>query len=177
MQAVSAEQSPVSPEFVDRSFHSALAQFTGGLSPAALALAFADWQLHLLASPGKQAALVGQALQNAMRFIDVLAPKQAEFRPWSLIKPSENDRRFKGPDWELPSFNPLAQAFLLTEQWWHSTTTTDIHGLAHSNAAIVDFILRQCLDTVAPTNFAGTKSGSAAEDHGDGRRQLCLGSA
>ena len=75
------------------------------------------------------------------------------FQPWSLIRPPENDRRFTGTDWELPSFNLLAQAFLLTEQWWHSTTT-DIHGLAHSNAAIADFALRQCLDTVAPTNFA-----------------------
>jgi len=71
------------------------------------------------------------------------------FQPWSLIKPSDNDRRFTGSDWELPSFNILAQAFLLTEQWWHSTTT-DIHGLAHSNAAIADFVLRQWLDTVAP---------------------------
>jgi polyhydroxyalkanoate synthase len=72
-----------------------------------------------------------------------------------LIRPSENDRRFTGPDWELPSFNFLAQAFLLTEQWWHSTTT-DIHGLAHSNAAIADFALRQCLDTVASTNFVAS---------------------
>jgi polyhydroxyalkanoate synthase len=54
---------------IDRSFHAALARFSGGLSPAAMALAFADWQLHLLASPGKQAALTGQALQNALQFI------------------------------------------------------------------------------------------------------------
>jgi polyhydroxyalkanoate synthase len=70
-----------------------------------------------------------------------------------VIRPLENDRRFTGSDWELPFFNLLAQAFLLNQQWWHSTTT-GIHGLAHSNAAIADFALRQCLDTVAPTNFA-----------------------
>ena len=140
---------------IDRSFHAALARFTGGLSPAALALAFADWQLHLFTSPGKQAALAGQALQKAMQFVDAFLPRNASFQPWSLIRPPENDRRFKEPDWELPSFNLLAQAFLLTEQWWHSTTT-DIHGLAHSNAAIADFTLRQCLDTVAPTNFVAS---------------------
>jgi polyhydroxyalkanoate synthase len=137
---------------IDRSFHAALARFTGGLSPAALALAFADWQLHLLASPGKQAALAGQALQNALQFADAMVPRHPTFQPWSLIRPPENDRRFTGSDWELPSFNLLAQAFLLTEHWWHSTTT-DIHGLAHSNAAIADFALRQALDTAAPTNF------------------------
>lgn len=140
---------------IDRSFHAALARLTGGLSPAALALAFADWQLHLLASPGKQAALAGHALQSALGFVDAVVPRQATFKPWSAIKPPENDRRFTGPDWELPSFNLMAQAFLLTEQWWHCTTT-DIHGLAHSNAAIADFTIRQCLDILAPTNFAVT---------------------
>ena len=138
---------------IDRSFHAALARFTGGVSPAALALACADWQLHLLASPGKQAGLVGQAIQSTFQFFDSMVPRRATFQPWSVIKQPESDRRFSSPDWELPSFNLLAQAFLLTEQWWHSTTT-GIHGLAHSNAAIADFALRQCLDTVAPTNFA-----------------------
>ncbi len=127
---------------VDRSFHASLARMTGGVSPAALALAFADWQLHLLASPGKQASLAGRAIQHAIQFIDATVPRHATFQPWSAIKPPENDRRFAGPDWELPSFNLMAQAFLLTEQWWHSTTT-GIHGLAHSNAAIADFALRQ----------------------------------
>ncbi|MCP3463400.1 alpha/beta hydrolase [Bradyrhizobium sp. CCGUVB23] len=140
-------------EAIDRVFHAALARITGGLSPAALALALADWRLHLLASPGKQASLVGRAIQNAFDLVDAMVPRHARFQPWSVIRPPENDRRFMGTDWELPSFNLLAQAFLLTEQWWHSTTI-GIHGLAHSNATIVDFTLRQCLDTVAPTNFA-----------------------
>ncbi|WP_426613196.1 PHA/PHB synthase family protein [Bradyrhizobium sp. McL0616] len=138
---------------IDRSFHAALARLTGGVSPAALALAFADWQLHLLASPGKQASLAGQAMQNAFQFVDSMVPRHATFQPWTVTRPLENDRRFSSSDWELPSFNLSAQAFLLTEQWWHSATT-GIHGLSRSNAAIVDFALRQCLDTVAPTNFA-----------------------
>src|SRR4051794_1455603 len=140
-------------EEIDRAFHAALARFTGGLSPAALALAFADWQLHLLASPGKQAGLVGQAIQNAYALFDAIFPRHAIFQPWSAIRPPENDRRFSGSDWELPSFNLLAQAFLLNEQWWHSATV-GVHGLAHPNAAIADFAVRQCLDTGAPTNFA-----------------------
>ena len=150
------EASPPEPavaaDLVDRSFHASLARFTGGLSPAAVALAFTDWQLHLLASPGKRAALAGGALQNAIAFAEALMP-HAAFQPWSLIKPAANDRRFSEADWELPNFNLLAQAFLLTERWWHSTTA-DIRGLSHSNAAIADFAIRQGLDTVAPTNFA-----------------------
>jgi poly[(R)-3-hydroxyalkanoate] polymerase subunit PhaC len=120
-EAIAAYDPSAAADAIDRSFHAALARFTGGLSPAALALAFADWQLHLLASPGKRAELTGQALQNAIQFIDALVPRHPTFLPWSLIRPSEKDRRFTGSDWELPSFNFLAQAFLLTEQWWHST--------------------------------------------------------
>jgi poly[(R)-3-hydroxyalkanoate] polymerase subunit PhaC len=145
----------VAADSVDRAFHAGLARFTGGLSPAAVGLAFADWQLHLLGSPGKRAALAGQAVQHAIEFANALVPKHATFEPWSVIKPPATDRRFAGRDWELPPFNLLAQAFLLVEDWWHSTTT-DIHGLAHSNAAITDFVLRQSLDTVAPTNFVGS---------------------
>ena len=148
--SVSAEAT----ESADRAFHASVAQLTGGLSPAAVALAFADWQLHLLASPAKRAALAGKAIQNATEFVNALSPKHAIFQPWSAIRPSATDRRFAGRDWELPPFNLLAQAFLLTENWWHSTTS-DVRGLAHSDAAIVDFVQRQYLDTVAPTNFAG----------------------
>ena len=126
---------------VDRSFHAAIARFTGGLSPAAVALAFADWQLHLLASPGKRAALAGEALQNVMQFAEASAPNHPTFSPWSLIKPPASDRRFADQDWELPPFNLAAQAFLLTEHWWHSTTS-DIRGLARSNAS--DRRLRDC---------------------------------
>src|SRR6266567_2751936 len=150
-----ASGSDAAVDAIDRTLHAALARFTGGVSPAALALAFSDWQLHLLASPGKQASLAAQAIQNAFQFFDAMVPRHANFQPWSTIRPPESDRRFLNQDWELPSYNFLAQAFLLTEQWWH-LATTGIHGLAHSNAAIVDFALRQCLDTVAPTNFAGS---------------------
>lgn len=144
----------VGADNVDRSFHANLSRFTGGLSPAAMALALADWQLHLFAAPGKRAALAGEALQRAVEFAKAFAPRPT-FQPWSLIKPPENDRRFSGSDWELPSFNLLAQSFLLTEEWWHAATT-GIRGLARQNSAITDFALRQCLDTMAPTNFALT---------------------
>jgi polyhydroxyalkanoate synthase subunit PhaC len=140
-------------DVIDRAFHAEAARLTGGLSPAALALAFADWQLHLLASPGKRAALANQALQHALQFAEALVPHQPTFQTWSLTKPLPTDRRFMNPDWELPSFNLLAQAFMLNEQWWHAATT-DIRGLARAHSAIVDFTLRQCLVTVAPTNFA-----------------------
>ncbi|WJR78206.1 alpha/beta fold hydrolase [Bradyrhizobium sp. NP1] len=137
---------------IDRSTHAAIARWTGGLSPAAILLAFADWQLHLAASPGKQLALTHQAFVDTLRFAEAWVPRHPEFQPWSVVKAAPNDHRFADPDWELPAFNMMAQAFLLGEQWWHSATS-GVHGLARPNAAIVDFALRQLLDTAAPSNF------------------------
>ena len=133
--------------------HATIARFTGGISPAALALAFADWQLHLAASPGKQLALAGEAARNAYRLAEAVVLPSAKFAPWSIVEPAPADRRFSAPDWELPSFNMMAQAFLLSQQWWHSATS-GIRGLSQSNAAIVDFTTRQVLDMAAPSNFA-----------------------
>jgi polyhydroxyalkanoate synthase len=139
-------------EAIDRSLHATMARFTGGVSPAALALAFADWRLHLAASPGKQLALAGEALGSAYRLTEALALPEAKFVPWSVAAPAPADRRFAASDWELPPFNMMAQAFLLTEQWWHSAAL-GVRGLSQSNAAIADFAMRQWLDMLAPSNF------------------------
>jgi polyhydroxyalkanoate synthase len=146
-------QAPLTSDAFDRSLTAVMARWTGGLSPAALALAFADWQVHLAASPGRRWSLAREAIGDILRFADVSTHWASAFRPWSLIEPAPADRRFAAPDWELPAFNFLAQAFLLQEKWWHSATT-DVRGVAKSNAAVTDFALRQCLDMMAPSNFA-----------------------
>src|SRR5262245_65951196 len=79
---------PTIPEAIDRSVTATMARFTGGVSPAALALAFADWQLHLAASPGKQLALAGEAARAAYRLAEALALPDAKFAPWSGAKPT-----------------------------------------------------------------------------------------
>src|SRR5215831_16694686 len=47
---------------LDRASHAAIARLTGGLSPAALGLAFFDWWVHLAASPGKQLSLASEIM-------------------------------------------------------------------------------------------------------------------
>jgi len=138
----------------DRSFRALLAPLTGGLSPAALMLAFADWSTHLAASPARRMALVENAAIDALRFAEYATHCLTTARsPWSLIEPQPQDRRFTQPGWELPPFNLTAQAFLLGERWWHSATT-GVRGVARQNEAIVEFTVRQMLDTLAPSNFA-----------------------
>src|SRR6266700_3310587 len=140
------------PEALDRVLHAVAARLTGGLSPAAISLAFADWMLHLATSPGKQMALAADALQTSLRFAQQVAQPATPFQPWNLASPPSGDRRFSAQDWTLPAFNLMAQAFLLGEHWWQ--TATEVRGVSHANAAIAAFALRQSLDTVAPTNFA-----------------------
>jgi len=140
----------------DRALHAMLAHLSGGISPAALLLAYTDWLSHLASSPQRRIEIAQEALVDARRILDAsqhfFAPGQG---PWSLIKPQPQDKRFGRPDWEQPPFNLMAQAFLLAEQWWHNATT-GVRGVAKQHEAIVEFSVRQVLDVMSPSNFAVT---------------------
>jgi polyhydroxyalkanoate synthase subunit PhaC len=141
---------------VDRAFHAMIAHLTGGISPVALSLAYIDWAAHLAAAPQRRSEIVKAAAAGAGRFARAaLHFASADQKPWSLIKPQAQDRRFARPEWESPPFNLMAQAFLLTEQWWHDAST-GVRGVAPANEAIVEFSIRQVLDMMAPSNFAAT---------------------
>src|SRR3954470_9630301 len=144
------------PHDGDHAFHAMLASLTGGISPVALSLAYIDWASHLAAGPQRQMEVIKDAMEGASQLtqaaLHVASPDQ---RPWSLIAPKPQDRRFATPEWEAPPFNLLAQAFLLGEQWWHNTTT-GVRGVAPQDEAIVEFSVRQVLDMLAPSNFAAT---------------------
>jgi polyhydroxyalkanoate synthase len=140
----------------DRTVHAMLARLSGGISPAALLLAYADWLLHLVSSPQRQIEIGQKALIDAKRIVEAtqhaFLPGQG---PWSLIKPQPQDRRFGEAEWEQPPFNLMAQAFLLGQQWWHDVTT-GVRGVSKQNEAIVEFSVRQMLDVMSPSNFAAT---------------------
>ena len=149
-------EGPPEANEVDRAFHAALARLTGGISPVALSLAYIDWASHLMAAPQRQMLIVQDAMRNASDlFQAALHFASPDQKPWSIIEPQPQDRRFANPEWENPPFNLLAQAFLLREQWWHNATT-GVRGVAASNEAIVEFSVRQVLDMLAPSNFAAT---------------------
>lgn len=131
-----------------------LARFTGGISPVALSLAWLDWGAHLAAAPQHQMELFRNIFRDSGRFLEAAAHATSK-EPWSVIRPQARDRRFKDRQWEAAPFNLLAQAFLLTERWWHDATT-GIRGVSHANEAIVEFSMRQMLDMLAPSNFAAT---------------------
>jgi polyhydroxyalkanoate synthase len=154
--SVVEDKPALEPYPADRAVHAGVARFTGGISPIALSLAYADWVLHLVGAPQRQLELGWDALGSAKHlFENVLGTLSPQHEAWSLIKPQPPDRRFTSPEWERPPFNLLAQAFLLNERWWHQATTA-VHGVAPRHEAVVEFTARQVLDVLAPSNFAAT---------------------
>jgi polyhydroxyalkanoate synthase len=141
---------------LDRSVHSMAARFTLGLSPAALAGAYADWIVHLAFSPGKQFWLAEKAAHKALRFTcyaNRCAISQGTTDP--CITPLPQDRRFAGDAWQQWPFNLMYQGFLLQQQWWHNATT-DVRGVTRQHQNLVEFASRQILDMFAPSNFLFT---------------------
>ena len=140
-------------DVVDRSLHATVARFTGGLSPAALAEAYLDWATHLAFAPGKRLALVDKAVRKSIRFANFAHRCALEGGSTQCcIEPLPQDRRFVGEAWQKWPFNFIYQSFLLQQQWWHNATT-GISGVSKHHEKMVEFMTRQLLDMVAPSNF------------------------
>ena len=139
-------------DITDRSLHAAIARFTNGLSPAALADAYLDWATHLASSPGKRLQLVDKAVRKAVRFTNYSCRCAMGEKVERCIEPLPQDRRFVGEDWQSWPYNFIYQAFLLHQQWWHNATA-DVRGMSKRHADIVEFTARQILDMVSPSNF------------------------
>ncbi len=160
---------------LDKAFSAVLARVTGGISPAALSMAYLDWACHLAAAPQRQLEIAHDAWRAARH----VAERSWHFAdpnrsPWDLTRPQPNDHRFSKPQWASQPFNLFAQAFLLGEDWWHKATT-GIRGVDPANEAVVDFSLRQFLDVFAPSNFAATNPEVVERTFRSGGENLIFG--
>lgn len=73
-----------------------------------------------------------------------------------VIEPEVGDRRFKDEEWATnPVFDFLKQSYLLNSRWMRRTLA-NVEGLDEQLLQSVDFIGRQIIDALAPTNFALT---------------------
>ena len=142
-------------QLLTRGVHAAISQATFRLSPAALANTLFDWWVHLALSPGKLSDLAQLATAGAT---DNLA-FAARCVVGSPSDPSEralaHDERFRGPDWQHFPFNIYAHNFLSIERWWDATTS-NLRGVSQRHDNMANFVARQILDTVAPSNFIPT---------------------
>ena len=143
-------------DITDRALHAGLARFTLGLSPAAVAAAYLDWLVHLMAAPGKRLQLLDKMARKSLRLANFAS--QQTVRPGKAapaIEPLPQDRRFAGESWQHFPFNLLYQGFLLQQQWWHNATS-DVRGVTRHHEEIARFGCRQILDVFAPSNYLPT---------------------
>ena len=73
-----------------------------------------------------------------------------------VIKPAENDKRFKSPEWDQAPyyFDFVKQSYLLVSKLLHEVV--DAVELPTSSKKKLSFYTKQYLDALAPSNFAAT---------------------
>jgi len=162
---------------IDSPLHALQGRWSGSLSLESLYLAFADWLLHLLRSPGKRLDLLQLGLAQA-RQIEAFLLQRAMREDGDTTPCTEvpaNDRRFADPAWRQWPFDVLQQGFLLQQRWWHAATT-DVHGVSPHHQAVMDFVARQWLDVLSPGNFLFTNPVVLERTQQEGGQNLLRGS-
>ena len=149
------DESQDQPTGADRLFHAVMGRFTASISPASLALAYADWWVHLSQSPGKQQVLIEKAVRKSVRLALYMARNASGSECELCIQPLIQDQRFRAEQWQRWPFCLIYQQFLLTQQWWHNATS-GIGGMSQHHQQVVSFTARQLLDMVSPVNFIAT---------------------
>ncbi len=140
-------------DIIDRSQHAATARLTMGLSPTAMMQAYMDWAIHLASQPGKRLQLIDKAVRKTTRLAQYASQCAIKGNAGEkCIEPLPQDRRFVGEDWQRWPYNVMYQAFLLNQQWWHNATT-GMRGVSKQHERMTEFMSRQILDMVSPSNF------------------------
>jgi polyhydroxyalkanoate synthase len=159
---------------LDRSVRAAMARLTGGVSAHAFIEAWTDWAFHFGHSPGRQLELAERAQQNAMKLMSLATGTDTEAPPAFVPKPY--DHRFDHPGWKTPPFLLWQQGFLAMQDWWDHATDR-LRGLRPEDADRTRFIVRQALDTVAPSNFPALNPEIIEATLASGGRNLTDGAA
>ncbi len=139
-------------ENLDRLLHAFQARFTGGFSPPGTALARLDWWMHLANAPGRQAALAQKAWLGGLELLSWAGRAMLGQNEPGPFQPAAHDHRFDHPDWRRPPFAILAQTHLAVQDFWDAATC-DLRGVGTRHRQQINFMVRQDLDRLAPSNF------------------------
>jgi polyhydroxyalkanoate synthase len=157
-------------ETIDRSLQVALSKLTGGISPAALMLAFFDWYFHLLIHPAKQMELIELYHDNLIHMINqFIGHLSGDTSGEYAALTSPQDKRFTGKSWQEFPYSFYYQSFLLMQNWWN-TAAKNVRGVSTHHQDVVDFTLRQILDMISPSNSIFTNpeiQQTAQAQHGE----------
>jgi polyhydroxyalkanoate synthase len=166
--------SPYVAKALDRLFNAYIANFSAGIDPRVVPLAYLDWWVKMAWSPGTHLRLTEKVWRKAVRL--GLYASQYALDPATppAIAPLPQDRRFDAPSWRGWPYNMIHQSFLLTQQWW-ANATTGVPGLSQRHKDIVSFVTRQALDLVSPANFPLTNPEVAEATLREGGANLMRG--
>ncbi len=138
---------------LDETVQAQMARANMGLSPLSMALATADWAMHLAMSPGRQMVLGQRALALAQQAW--VASAQSAL-PDEGAAPHEKDARFRDASWQQWPFNALKEGFKASDAWWREAAQVD--GMSRHHQHVVDFFTRQTLDALSPSNWPATNA-------------------
>jgi polyhydroxyalkanoate synthase subunit PhaC len=160
---------------LDRISHANIARLAGGFSPMAIAEAAFDWALHLAVSPGRQSALALSALaKQASLAQTAFKPLRAGGDGAAEERRRPDDRRFGAEEWRRWPFSLYVDGFLAAERWWDEAAS-GVHGASPHHLALLNFLGRQALDTVAPSNFLATNPVALKQTLREGGLNLARG--
>lgn len=137
------------PKAIDEMVHQHISKAAMGFSPISLALAYADWAMHLAVSPGRQMELAQKAVELMQNEF-----KQAAQSNKNEQAATEKDPRFSDAAWSQWPFNVMKSSFKLSDAWLQDATKVD--GMSSHRQEMVSFFSRQLLDAWSPSNWPVT---------------------
>ncbi len=149
------EQDSIKLSSIDRLFRAWHANFTLGISPSSLALAYFDWATNLAMSPGKQLEILADFTGTFAKYLDYCMHAATDPDYGLCVASLPQDKRFRADEWQEWPYNVIYQNFLLVENWWRAITAR-IPGVSCHHENVVSFVARQLLDMFAPSNFIST---------------------
>lgn len=143
-----SERQNATAKALDEMVHSQLSRSSMGLSPISLAMASADWAMHMAASPGRQMVLAQRAVALAQQAM--LAAAQPELDEQGQPLP-DMDNRFADESWRHWPFAALKEGFKASDAWVREVTQVD--GMSSHHSQVVNFFSRQMVDSFSPSNW------------------------
>ena len=118
--------------------------------------AYVEFMNHLWDNPRRVAELQVELMSDWMHLWQESAKKFMGEQSETLYAPRKDDRRFKSPLWDQsPAFDFIKQSYLLTSHWIEKVVG-QTEGLDDETRSKLNFMTKQYLSAVSPTNFLFT---------------------
>jgi len=111
------------------------------------------WWQH----PQKWMELQAKLAQDYFSIFQYATKKLSGEEVTPVAEPEKTDRRFKDSAWDDSAvFDVLKQSYIVTTRWVHDVMAESKMALGDRDKLKVDFVMRQLVDALSPTNFAMT---------------------